>query len=483
MLTEILSPLPSPARVILAAPKPVPLPPLPVPLPPPPPAPPVPSPVLIELTPPPSVSGVWRLAPRVAPRGFAHPYVLAVLAGAIAGGYIGLALDKQFDWAPFDFWGDLACDLVDCDEPDPDDFSDTDIVSSLDPNDIIGPAGFGPEGFLPPGGILPYIIRFENLRSATAPAQTATITHQLDPDLDFSTFELGDFGFGDQVVTVGEGHSFLTRLIDLRDQLGVFLDVTADFDSATGLLTWSFTSVDPVTFDLPLDPGVGFLPPNQTPPQGEGFVSYRVRPKEGLATGTRLDAQATIVFDVNPPLDTPAILNTIDAGAPASGVGALPAVTTSESFSVSWSGADDGDGTPGSGIASFDVFVSTDGGPFEPLLLGTTDTSAVFNGEFGHSYAFYSVARDNVGHAEAPPQMADTSTELAMCGDLNHDLAVSIADVVISLQIAVGLLTPGPVQAFIGDLTQDTNITVADVIVGLQHILGLVPDLERCGPL
>ena len=36
--------------------------------------------------------------------------------------------------------------------------------------------------------------------------------------------------------------------------------------------------------------------------RGEAFLNYTVQPKAGLATGTPLNAQATVVFDTNAPL-------------------------------------------------------------------------------------------------------------------------------------------------------------------------------------
>src|SRR5205823_6729584 len=127
-------------------------------------------------------------------------------------------------------------------------------------------------------------------------------------------------------------------------------------------------------------------------------------PKAALPSGTVITNRAHIVFDYNDPIDTPLVRNTLDAAAPTSQVAALPASTTEATFTVSWSGQDEADG---SGVAGFDVFVSRDGVPFGPLLLGTTLTSALVSGEAGHTYAFYSVARDNVGHVEEPPHAPD----------------------------------------------------------------------------
>ena len=126
-----------------------------------------------------------------------------------------------------------------------------------------------------------------------------TITQQLDDDLDFTTFDFEGFGFGDQTYSVVGTQSFFETRIDLRDTHGVFLDVAGNLDVNTGLLTFTFTSLDPTTFDLPLDPIVGFLPPNKTAPEGEGFIRYRVKHDPGLISGTRIDARASIVFDTN----------------------------------------------------------------------------------------------------------------------------------------------------------------------------------------
>jgi len=70
-------------------------------------------------------------------------------------------------------------------------------------------------------------------------------------------------------------------------------------------------SVDPLTGDLPQDPFAGFLPPNDSGHQGEGFISFRLRPVAGLAQGMEIHNQATIVFDVNPPIATNVTLHTL----------------------------------------------------------------------------------------------------------------------------------------------------------------------------
>ena len=259
--------------------------------------------------------------------------------------------------------------------------------------------------------MLPYVINFENQPTAGGPAQQIVVTHRLDDDLDLDTFQLDDFGIGELTVDVPDGRQFYQTRVDLREltsaaRQDLLVDVTARLDRVTRMVTWTLDSIDPETLDLPLTPFVGFLPPNKKSPEGQGFVSFSARPKDGSPTGTRIDAQAKIVFDFNAPIDTNIWVNTLDLDPPASSVTPLPATTSSASFTVSWAGSDGS----GSGIASYDVFVSDNGAAFVPFLEGTTATSTIFNGQVGHTYAFYSIATDNVGHAEGVPATADATT-------------------------------------------------------------------------
>ena len=96
----------------------------------------------------------------------------------------------------------------------------------------------------------------------------------------------------------------------------------------------------------------------------------------------------------------------VDTVAPTSSVSALPAFSPA-SFTVSWSGTDN---AGGSGIASYSIFASNDGGPFTPLLTDTTQTSTTFMGVNGHTYGFYIVATDNVGNVQPTPTAAQATT-------------------------------------------------------------------------
>jgi RHS repeat-associated protein len=282
-------------------------------------------------------------------------------------------------------------------------------LGSYDPNDIIGPEAFGPDSFIETQ-IFPYEIRFENLAAATAGAQEVFVTQQLDADLDWTTFALGEFGFSGMLIDVPSGRTFYNTQVELpaganTGGFDVTVDVTAGINLQTGVVSWTFRALDPVTGDLVADALAGFLPPNTTSPQGEGFVRYSVTPKAGLTDGTRIDADATIVFDLNPPIDTPAIHHTIDDTQPISQVAALPSVSGT-SFEVTWTGSD----VNGSGIATYDVYVSADRGTWQLWMDDTTQTNGTFTGVAQSEYEFLSLATDNVGLEEIPPESADTST-------------------------------------------------------------------------
>ena len=318
-----------------------------------------------------------------------------------------------------------CCSTPDCRTPPPPPpkrpngpIQKVDSVRSRDPNDIVGPAGFGDEQWVTATETLPYTIRFENAADATAPAQQVVITQQLDSDLDFRTFRVDDFGFGDLRFDLPANRPFYNERLDLRESRGYFVDVSASIDATTGVATWTITTIDPATGEQPADALTGFLPTNDENGRGEGFVSYTVRAKRTAQTGDRIDAEARIIFDTEEPIDTPPIFNTLDAAAPASSANALSSsdntgalnveaaetiVETTE-FLVSWAGADDDNG---SAIRDFTIYVSVNGGPFEIWLLDTPLTESLYLGEAGNSYAFYSVARDNAGNEEAAPETAD----------------------------------------------------------------------------
>jgi hypothetical protein len=121
-------------------------------------------------------------------------------------------------------------------------------------------------------------IHFENLRTATDPAETVQITMTVPVALDTATIQL-----------VGSSHP-----------------VVATLDTDQRVLRFTFAGIN--------------LPPNRTPPEGEGWVRLRVQPRPDLASGTQFSLQADIVFWAfgapNPPIRTNVLTYTVDATAP-----------------------------------------------------------------------------------------------------------------------------------------------------------------------
>ena len=192
--------------------------------------------------------------------------------------------------------------------------------------------------------------------------------------------------------------------MDLTATTGLLVNVNTHLDLSTGILTWTFQSIDPTTGNPPTNPTVGFLPPG-----GIGSVFFSIQPNPGLATNTQIQNQGSVVFDVNAPIATPTWLNTLDNTPPTSSVQPLPSTEPSGSFTVNWSGTD-----VGSGVQNYTIYVSDNGAAFTAWQQNTTATSATYSGQPGHAYGFYSIATDLVGNVEAAKTNAEATTMVAL---------------------------------------------------------------------
>ncbi|HET6882120.1 MAG TPA: DUF4214 domain-containing protein, partial [Pirellulales bacterium] len=372
---------------------------------------------------------------------------------------------------PGDYSGDIGVDVID-EEDDEEEDDNTDDQQSHDPNAMVGPAGYGTQEFVKPQGPLPYTVDFEN--DGSVAAQDVTVTQQLDPNLDWSTLQLGSFGFGPINVTVPAGLTQYQTTVSYHNVDGSALnvDVALNFNVQTGLLTATLASLDPATGLPPTGVTDGFLPPDNSSGIGEGYVQYTVQSKSGLTTGTTVNAAASVVFDTNPALSTKTFSNTIDAGAPTSSVNALPAKETSTSFTVAWSGSDD---NGGSGIASYSVFVSDNGGPFTAFQTNTTATSATFTGVNGHTYAFYSVATDNVGNVQPAPSSAQAITQVATdpneryVAAVYHDVLDRLPDPS-GLQYWTQLLDKGTAVSAVAQAIAHSDEYYANFVIGPDYL-------------
>lgn len=169
------------------------------------------------------------------------------------------------------------------------------------------------------------------------------------------------------------------------------------------------------------------------------------------------DGQGGFQFDY---LDTPI---TIDADAPSSSITALPASVPTPTFTVSWSGQDD---TNGSGIASFDLFVSDNGGEFELWQDDTTQTSAEFTGEVGHTYRFHCVATDQAGRVEESPSEPDATTGVNLLPTLALPSILTVPRSTQPQSLVLTGITPGAneTQALLVSATSsDTSVVSVPV--------------------
>ncbi len=116
---------------------------------------------------------------------------------------------------------------------------------------------------------LEYYISFENDSIATAPANNVVIIDTLDPNVDPSSL---------QIVKTSNDSVF-------------------SWSRSGNIVTFKFTGIN--------------LPPNHIPPEGTGFVSYRVLPNPALTSGEQIKNRASIVFDFNPAIQTPTVIHEI----------------------------------------------------------------------------------------------------------------------------------------------------------------------------
>jgi hypothetical protein len=293
-------------------------------------------------------------------------------------------------------------------------------IDSTTPEDKYGPAGFDPgetpsaerQRLVWTGRDFYYKVDFWNKEDATAPACDVLVADRLDPNVDAQSFRFDEVGFR-KWTTKLEPCQYFNVNVDMRPDVNLVVNVEGRFDQANRQLTWEFRSLDPATWKTPEDPMAGFLPPITASGEEVGWVAFSVRARASLGTGDKIRNQAFVEFDhagdlMNHPAPKEGPwLNTIDAGAATSQVQAFSEKSTrNTSIAVKWSGQDD---AGGSGIRSYDIYVRDNSGAYTRWLADADSTSATYTGQVGHTYAFYSVARDNVGNVEQGPQTADAT--------------------------------------------------------------------------
>ncbi|WP_028068063.1 carboxypeptidase regulatory-like domain-containing protein [Solirubrobacter soli] len=291
-------------------------------------------------------------------------------------------------------------------------------ITSNDPNEILGPAGVGAQKWIPRAQTLGYSIRFENLgpgsvippgqQPASAPATVVKVVTTLSPSVDVDQVTLGGVGWGKVELAVPAG--LTTYHKDVPQDDGDIVRVDGAVNAGARSITWTLKTIDPNTGEIDGSPTAGFLPPEDGTRRGQGHVDYRAGTPDSVAQGTAIAAKATITFDVNAPIETNTHTNTVDGAAPAATL-TLGTATCEGKLPVSWNGTD-----TGSGVVSYDVEVSKDGGlTWSKWLADTATTSGTYPGTPGKAYAFRVMARDAVGNQETAPGTPDATVTLAPC--------------------------------------------------------------------
>ena len=158
--------------------------------------------------------------------------------------------------------------------------------------------------FIVPGQWIEYTVYFENVSNATAAAQEVYVTNPLSDYLDWSTFEMEEVAFNNQIDAGLSGkQSGRTEVALTGTNYSVRTELSLDRE--TGEASWYLRIVDHNSVDSwPGDVQSGFLPPNDDTHRGEGHVSYRVKVREDVAAFAVISNAATIVFDYNAPITT-----------------------------------------------------------------------------------------------------------------------------------------------------------------------------------
>lgn len=291
------------------------------------------------------------------------------------------------------------------------------VVNSFDPNEKTGPSNASDNNYIQSISPYNYIVYFENVDTASAAAQEVIIIDTLDTIVfDLESFELGSITIGDDFsINPPPGLKEYSTQVDLNPNINLIVRIDAKLDTTEGIVRWRFLSLDPVSLELTNDPFLGFLPPNLSPREGEGSVSFRIELKPEVVTGDSIRNNAEIIFDTNDPIVTNVHLNVIDDIPPNSSVSELLPIQNDSTFLVSWEGTD-----VESEVRAYDIYTSIDSDTFQIWLYDTDLLQAPFLGKQGVNYSFYSIAKDFAGNIEPGKTEADAMTLVTSTSDINE---------------------------------------------------------------
>lgn len=294
----------------------------------------------------------------------------------------------------------------------PDDIKNHNVraVSSMDPNDKIGyRSPSGSTYFNDKSTNFTYIINFENKSTATAPAHEVFITDTLDmKSFNVSSFRAGYIKIGETITHAPYNVKNHKWEVDLRPKRDIKVEVTVTLDSIKGIAKWYFKTIDPTTNDLPSDPDMGFLQPNDSTGRGQGCVSFTIDLNESVTNESEVNNRATIVFDYNAPIMTPTWSNKKDIVAPTSSM-FEPDIVGDNKALISWNGKDNKNG---SGLYCYNLYVKKGTENYTPLLQHSALTSIDFEFEKDVKYSFYVTAIDSAENVETKTNVPEINLEI-----------------------------------------------------------------------
>jgi hypothetical protein len=273
------------------------------------------------------------------------------------------------------------------------------VYVPMDPNEIIGPAGYDDSiRWVSVNDVLNYTVLFENdAEFATASAVKVDVRFTFENEAQMKGFGLGTYGFANMSWPIEDTQTAYQNRLDLRDSMYIYVDLTAGVDATARQAFWTFNSIDPETGYTPWQVDRGMLPVNDSTHVGEGFVKFKLTPDKNLKTGDTISIMANIVFDQNDTVPTNRWRNTIDAGMPTSMVKANQDSKNENLYHLTLQAADD---EGGSGLKRVLLYQANNFGIYEEAAVCPLDTVIDFETTPGHQYRFYSIAEDNVGNRE-----------------------------------------------------------------------------------
>jgi len=309
-----------------------------------------------------------------------------------------------------------------------------------------------------------YDIEFENdPELANSSAHSIIIENQLDPSVfDLSSFTPKDITISNKKVELNGEQSFVTTL-DLRTTINVIAELRCDYDSATGNIKWTMTSLDPMSMEPTDDIMQGILPINNGSGDGIGHVTYTVDLLDGLEHGTTIANKASIVFDNNDAIETPYWTNVVDRIAPVSTIDYVLEKNDS-TVEVALAAVDEL-----SGVWRYDVYIQQGTGSawWKAAENVPADSVARVRAYNTINNGYCVVATDSAGNREVKTLHNEMSA--VVMGDTNGDGAIDFGDVVMLLNHIAGREPEGMVVPA-ADLNDDETIDFGDVVALLNLI-------------